>query len=139
MARKRPGDMLSLGFLRGGKLQKINVSLTNQSGTTEILAGKRSEFLTSLGATFSAISPRIENELKYYDIEGGVLVSKLVAGSMRQQTEIQEGFVIFEVDGKNIDEPDELIKKLERSKGKSVELKGYYPGRNRSYAYTLKL
>jgi serine protease Do len=138
MARKRPGDKLSLGFLRDGKRKNTIIALTNESGTTEILGGKRSEFLTSLGATFSPISPRVENELKYYDIGGGVLVSKLVAGSMRQQTEIQEGFVIFEVDGKNIGDPDELIKKLERSKGKSVELKGYYPGRNRSYSYTLK-
>ncbi|MEZ4685181.1 MAG: hypothetical protein R3B47_03695 [Bacteroidia bacterium] len=124
--------------MRSGKRRDITVGLTNESGTTEILGGKRSEFLTNLGATFSPVSPRVQNELKYFDIEGGVLVSKLVAGSMRQQTEIQEGFVILSWTEKISAIPTSLSSGW-NAPGNSVELKGYYPGRNRSYTYTLKL
>lgn len=139
LARKRPGDRLEVGYIRNGTRRNASIRLTNETGTSEILGGKRSDFLTGLGASFSPISSKIKNELSYFDIAGGVRVSKLVAGTMRQQTEIQEGFVIFEVDGNAILEPEDLIKKLERSKGNSVELKGYYPGRNRSYTYSIKL
>ena len=139
LGRKRPGDQLSLVYLRDGKRRNANISLTNETGTTEILGGKRSEFLTSLGAAFSSISERTQNELKYFDIEGGVRVEKLVAGTMRQQTEIQAGFVIYELEGNPVKSPEELIKKLERAANREVELKGYYPGRNRSYSYKLKL
>lgn len=138
LARKRPGDDLRLTVLRNGKRVPFSLSLTNESGTTDILGNKPKEILTQLGVSFAPIPDRIRQELKYYDIEGGVLVEKLVAGKLRQQTEIQAGFVIFEIDGKSINDPDVLVKKLETARG-LVKIRGYYPGRNRSYAYELKL
>lgn len=139
LARKRPGDKLRVAVLREGERREFDLALTNESGTTEILGGKRSEFLTSLGANFGPISARTKSELQRFEINGGVRVNKLVAGQLRQQTEIQEGFVIFELDGESVSNPDDLIRTLEQSKGKKVAIKGYYPGRNRSYLFDLEL
>lgn len=138
LARKRPGDQIELSVLRKGKPMTFTASLTNQQGTTDILAKGRSEFLKELGADFGELNDRELAALARYDILGGVKVTKLYAGKLRQSTSIREGFVILKVDGQPITDSEELTDRLENTRG-NIRLEGYYPGSTRLFAFDLEL
>lgn len=139
LARKRPGDQVSIDVLRDGKPQSFLVSLTNQEGTSEILGTGRSDLLKQLGADFGELSESDKKDLARYNIPSGAKVSKLYAGKFRQQTEIKVGFVILKVNGDPIKGKDELNNILEKEKGRKIEIEGYYPGYTRLYSYSMEL
>ena len=136
LARKRPGDHVAATILRGKQQKELRISLTNQKGTTEILAGERSELMTELGARFSELSKEEKKQLQSYDIPGGVRVSKLFAGKLRQKTRMQEGFVILQINSHPVTSVQQLLRRLEQAKG-AITFDGYYPGLGRE-RYLLK-
>lgn len=139
LARKRPGDQVTVDILRDGQPKSFLVSLTNQEGTSEILGQGRSELLKELGADFAELSEREKKELAQYNISGGAKVSKLYAGKLRQNTEIRVGFVILKVNGNSILDKEELNKILEEERGNEIKIEGYYPGYARLYSFSLEL
>lgn len=139
LARKRPGDQVSIDILRDGKPQSFLVLLTNQEGTSEILGTGRSELLKELGADFDDLNDREKKELDRYNIKGGAKVAKLYPGKIRQDTEIKVGFVILKVNGDPIKDKEELNRTLEKEKGKKIQIEGYYPGYTRLYSYSVQL
>lgn len=132
--RSRPGDYVFVKYVRDGRERETQVQLTYRDGSTEFKAEARSEILTDLGI---ALGPADKKVLRYYDLDHGVKVDKLVAGRIRQSTNMREGFVILKVNEKEMHDAEELISFLESSNGK-LEFEGFYPGRNRLYRYTLE-
>ena len=135
IARNRPGDVISVTVNRKGSLKTLQVQLTDVYGKTNIEAAPRREILSRLGAEFEEADSRI---LDKYDLDGGVQISKLVAGEIRRQTEIEEGFIILKVNGEEVGSPESLIRRLERSKGR-VNLEGFYNGDRYLREYTFNI
>ncbi|MEL6649865.1 MAG: hypothetical protein AAFQ87_03565 [Bacteroidota bacterium] len=70
------------------------------------------------------------------DIEGGAQLESLRRGTLRQYTDIREGFIITHVDGEPVKNVDQLDKTLKSKKG-NIMLEGIYPnGLKRFYAFS---
>lgn len=122
ITRYRPGDEVELQVNRKGELKQLKVTLNNREGNTTIEKKEFKEILNILGAYFQDLDSEVAEQL---GIEGGVKVTALFAGKLRQQTRIKAGFIITKVDGQPIKKVKDLARKLESKKG-GVMLEGIY-------------
>ena len=111
---KSPGDKLNLGYIRNGKLAETAATLLNINGETGVVQRKvySSELLQ---ATFESI-PKVEKEL--YKIKSGVKVSQVGAQGFVRRMEIGEGYIITAINQKPVDDPEQLVKLLEKYTGR---------------------
>ncbi|TAD99130.1 MAG: Do family serine endopeptidase [Bacteroidetes bacterium] len=134
IGRKRPGDKVTVIVHRKGEEKKLEVSLKNMAGNTEISTVEKNEITNALGATLENLS---KEDQKKYKLDAGVKISKIYAGKLRSQTDIREGFVITKVNKTKVSSVEELTKILEKEKG-GVLLEGTYDG-EKSHFYGLGL
>ena len=129
IGRHRPGETVELTVLRNGSERKIDVTLRNREGTTDVVKkGTPAQVLAALGASFETLS---KEDAKAEGLDGGVRVKAIGPGKLIQQTDIREGFIITKVDKKKVTTKEELVKKLENVEG-GILLEGKYPGSNRT-------
>jgi Do/DeqQ family serine protease len=122
IARHKPGDEVTLKLDRKGEEKTVSAVLKNNEGNTKTEVRPRNEVENQLGADFAPLSPE---SAKKMNIEGGVKVTKLYPGLLRQQTNIQEGFIITSIDGKPVKTVDDVTKALKDKKG-GVLIEGFY-------------
>jgi Do/DeqQ family serine protease len=134
IGRSRPGDFLDLRFFRDGQYRNAKVQVTDANGSTSLKAVERSEALAELGLELRDLS---DTELRRLGVERGVLISRLNAGKVRQQTDIRENFVVLKLNERTVSSAEELRKLLEAARG-DVTLIGFYPGYGRLYSYSFK-
>ena len=132
---KRPGDKIEVGVNRGGKVLTYNAILKNRNGTTELMKVERLEILTALGAELSSVDAETLDKL---NLKNGVKITRLSAGKLRSETDIREGFIITRIDGKEVSDPDEVVKILKNRNG-GVLIEGVYEGSSKVYYYGLGL
>lgn len=133
VTRYKPGDKISLTYLRGGKENTVSLTLKNKAGTTDIV--KTTGILEKLGAELVAIDSKTAATNQ---INGGVLVKKIGDGLLKK-TRMQEGFIITSVNDQEIKSVNELDKILSINKGRKVKIEGVYPGFESTYPYPLDL
>ncbi len=133
VTRYKPGDKISLTYLRGGKENTVTLTLKNKAGTTDIV--KTTGILEKLGAELVAIDSKTAAANQ---INGGVLVKKIGDGLLKK-TRMQEGFIITSVNDQEIKSVNELDKILSINKGRKVKIEGVYPGFESTYPYPLDL
>lgn len=131
IAQRRPGDRLDITVNRDGSERIFNVVLNNRDGNTDIVKKRMLKALASLGAQFETVDKDLANKLQ---IDGGVQVKDLQAGKLKKQTNMQPGFIITKVDGRNVSSVEELEKYLEKKKG-GVMLEGVYEDYPGEYYY----
>ncbi|MCB9304406.1 MAG: Do family serine endopeptidase [Lewinellaceae bacterium] len=122
IARHHPGDELAIKVNRKGQVKAFNVRLNNREGDDNLIASRKSEVFSKLGAEFKAIDAATARKL---DVAGGVRVEKLFPGKLRNQTDMREGFIITSADGQKVSTPEELEKVLKNKQG-GVMLEGVY-------------
>ena len=133
VTRYKPGDKISLSYLRNNKENTVNLSLKNKGGNFDVV--KSQTIIDRLGGTLETIDKK---KAAGYDIPGGVLV-KSVGSGLLSRTKMQDNFVIISVNGQPINTLDQLKLALEKAKGYTVKLEGIYPGYEGSYGYPLNL
>ena len=122
IARKRPGDKVVLDLVRNGKNKQLTVTLKSNSGTTKVNKKEHQVLLGMLGADFEVIDTEIA---KKNNIDGGVRVTSIFAGKLRKETQIREGFIITQIDGRKIKTVNDVMEALENKKG-GVMIAGIY-------------
>lgn len=132
IARYKPGDKISVTYIRDGKENTTSLTLKNKSGNYEVV--KTETVFDDLGGTLVTID---KQTAKKNDVTGGVQVQKLGNGPLKN-TRIQEGFIITSIDGQDVNSVDDLKNILNNSKG-TVRLEGIYPGYDGTYTYPLSL
>ncbi len=135
IARHRPGDKVKISVNRKGTEKEIDVVLNNREGKTALLKRENKEILSILGADMQDLDKETARKL---DIKGGVKITKIYAGKLRQQTQIREGFIITKVDGKEVKSVKELTEVLKDKKG-GVMLEGVYEDIPGTYYYAFGL
>lgn len=120
IARYKPGDNLSVTYLRNGNTKTTTVSLKKQ--TNEAIM---------LGASFKSLTAE---EKKKYGINGGVVVSDVGKGALAKQTQMKNGFVILNVNDQPVGSVAELQGILASQAG-NIQLGGFYPGARGMYYY----
>jgi serine protease Do len=122
IGRHRPGDEVSITVDRKGKEMSYTVKLANQKGVKKVLAKEQQDILDILGATFENIDSKTAEKL---NIDGGVRVKELNNGLLKNQTSINEGFIITGVNREKVKSIDDIRKALKDSKG-GVLIQGIY-------------
>jgi len=135
IAQHRPGDKVKVTVNRKGEEKTIEVVLNNREGRTALLKRENKEILSILGADMQDVDKETARKL---DIKGGVKITKIYAGKLRQQTQIREGFIITKVDGKEVKSVKELTEILKDKKG-GVMLEGVYEDIPGTYYYAFGL
>jgi S1-C subfamily serine protease len=132
VARYKPGDKISVTYLRNGKENTVNITLKNRAGNFDIV--KAETALEKLGGELVNVDPAVA---KKNNIDGGVSVKKLggaIAGSR-----IQEGFIITSVNGKPVKTIDDLRTALANVRGTAF-FEGIYPGfPDETYRYPVSI
>ncbi len=135
IAQHRPGDKVKVLVNRMGTEKEIEVVLNNREGKAGLLKREHKEILSILGADMQNIS---KEKAKKLDIKGGVKITKIYAGKLRQQTQIREGFIITKVNGKEVKSVKEFTDVLKDLKG-GVMLEGIYEDIPGTYYYAFGL
>lgn len=133
VTRYKPGDKISVTYVREGRENTVNLTLKNKVGNTELV--KSETILEKLGAQLETLDKK---KAQTYDIDGGIVVKSLGNGALKT-TRMQEGFVITSVNGQTVTNLDDFKKALESNKGYTVKLEGIYPGYEGYYSYPLNL
>lgn len=133
VTRYKPGDKISLTYIRGSKESTVSLILKNKLGTIGIV--KTTDILEKLGAELAAVDSKTAAANQ---IAGGVVVKKIGEGLLKR-TRMQEGFIITSVNDQEIKSVAELDKLLTLNKGRKVKIEGIYPGFEGTYPYPLDL
>ena len=139
IALQRPGDKVALKVLREGKEKDLSLVLKKLgSGNARVsVAESDVNILDKLGAEFETYPAEKAEEL---DIEGGgaVMLKRLTAGKLKNQTSIQEGFIITKLDNQRVHSVEEFMELLSRKSG-GVMLEGMYEDRPGIHYYAFGL
>jgi len=132
IARYKPGDKISISYLRNEKEYTVNnVLLKNEDGTTEII---KTSVLDKLGADLISLQ---KTDAARLGIRGGVFVNDVGSGLLKKQTNMKAGFVILKAGGQPVASVDDLKKALQKQ-GK-LQLEGMYPDYTGVYYYNVDL
>jgi S1-C subfamily serine protease len=132
VAGYKPGDKISVTYLRGSKEYNTNVTLKNRTGTYDVV---RTSVLDNFGADFETLDKKKATE---YGIKGGVLVKRIGKGLIDEQTRMRDGFVIYKANGQEVKSLEELTAALNKGQ-KRVMLEGLYPGYDGVYQYPIEI
>lgn len=129
VSKYRPGDWVELLCIRGGELKTLQVELRDATGSTRIVDRSEAEWIEALGAQLTPLSAEDNRE---FGGQGGVVVRKIRPGNLLDAG-IREGFVITEVDGREVKEVSDLVQAFASAEG-GLLIEGFYaPGKKAYY------
>ncbi len=126
---KRPGDKMSITYLRNKKSQTKTITLKNAQGTTSVI---KAADLDVLGGNFRQISAEQKQQL---NISYGVEVIKVNSGVLKDAG-ISRGFIIQKINDNNIATLDDLqknVKSASTSKDPVLYIQGIWPTGKKAY------
>ena len=129
MAQKRPGDKVTVTYLRNKKKQTATLTLKNQQGNTKVV---KNADLDVLGGTFRAITEQQKEQL---NIGYGLEVLKVSGGKLKDAG-VPKGFIIQRANDKSIKSIDDLqavVKDASTSKEPVLYVQGVYPTGKKGY------
>lgn len=119
LSRYKPGDKISIGYLRNNKEYTTNATLRNAEGNMDIV---KAGILELLGAEMSALNADVAERL---EIDGGVVVTNINGGLIKKQTSMKASFIILKVNNVRVKSVEALKNALQDKK--QVRLEGFYP------------
>jgi serine protease Do len=134
---KRPGDKISVTIDRKGKQVIVPVTLRNREGNEEVVKRETRSGVASLGLNLEDLDAK---ELKDLELKNGVRVRDLANGKVAKYTDMREGFIITQVDGKpatSAKQVNDLLGK--KSPGETIMFSGVYENFSREYIYALRM
>lgn len=133
IAQHKPSDKVIVNVNRDGAEKAITVTLKSSAGT--LVAEKSIQTLDNLGIELQDLTAQ---QKKAWDVETGVQVSQINAGKVRQNTDMQDGFVITKIGKTPVGSVQQAMKALEGKKG-GVMIEGIYPGSQETQYYAIGL
>lgn len=133
LAYHRPGDKVKFVIKRGKETKEINITLTNQRGTTALEKSKslKSEYL---GAEFEEVTKLEKEKL---GITGGARIFNINSNGQIRKMSLPEGFIITAFNRKTYNSLQELITAMENASG-NIRIDGINPnGSKASYSFYL--
>jgi Do/DeqQ family serine protease len=130
-----PGETVRVKVLHKGQESVKELRLLNRQGNTDIVELSNATAESVLGASFNDLSKR---ELNFYRITGGVKVTNLGDGLLRQSG-VKKGFVITMINGRIISDTGDLEKFFRNNQDKYLAIEGVYDNGYYKYTYTIQL
>jgi S1-C subfamily serine protease len=126
---KRPGEKVTLTFMRDKKKMTKTVTLKNAQGNTQIV---KTADLDVLGGNFRAVT---DQQKKALEINYGLEVTKVSNGALKTAG-INKGFIIQEINDtpmKSLDDLQTIVKSASTSKDPVLYVKGIWPTGKKDY------
>lgn len=111
VARNRPGDEISVTYLRNGTESKVTATLRNTEGTTEMVRNVYDNQIE--GAVFEDAD---NDDMTRYDLKGGVKSIRVEEGKWKESG-LKEGFIITKIDKVDIIDLEDLHLVLKNKSG----------------------
>jgi len=122
IGRHHPGDKVDVTVNRKGKEKSFTVELEGRNGERKLASADQQDIIDLLGATFESLDQKTAENL---GIDGGVIVTDLGNGLLKNQTNISKGFIITGVNHEKVTSVDDIRKALSDQKG-GVLIQGIY-------------
>ena len=123
IARHRPGDKISLSYLRNGRSSNTSVTLKGQEAA-EAIASTGSALRSRLGANFA---PLPNSAKQYYSIKSGLVVTSVERDSFFERYGLTRNTVITQVNGRPVNSISELDNALAASRNGIARIEGITP------------
>lgn len=134
VAKYRPGDKISVEFIRDGKIRQTTVQLKNKFNTVAAVENSK-DILNDLGISVENLTAK---EMSQLGVESGVRITDLKNGKLAQSTDIRKGFIITQIDDQPVRNVEDFTNILKDKSGK-VMVEGIYPNRKESYLYAFRM
>ncbi len=134
LGRYRPGNNITIEYIRDGKRNKAKVLLKNKSNDTSIVKASEKGVLKDLGFELRDLT---RTERRQLNLEG-VKVISIFRGSIIARTNMDPGFIITKINEFPVSDVGSLISELKKSQGK-VMLEGIYENYAGEYGYSFSL
>ncbi|MBR3496590.1 MAG: Do family serine endopeptidase [Prevotella sp.] len=129
IAQKRPGDKITINYLRNKSKKSATLTLKNEQGNTKVV---KNADLDVLGGTFRAITDQQKEQL---NIGYGLEVMK-VSGGRLKDANVPKGFIIQRANDqsvKSIEDLQKIVKEASTSKEPVLYIQGVYPTGKKGY------
>ena len=129
IAQKRPGDKVTVKYLRNKREKSVSLTLKNAQGTTKVV---KDADLDVLGGQFREIT---ESQKKELQIAYGLQVTKISGGKLKEGG-VPQGFIIQRVNEepmKTISDLQDAVKKASTSKEPVLYIQGIMPTGKKAY------
>ena len=129
LVNKRPGDKVTVAYLRKKAKKTVSLTLKNEQGNTGIV---KDADLDVLGGTFRPVT---EQEKKDMNIAYGLVVTKVNSGALKDAA-VYKGFIIQQANDapmKTLNDLQKAVKEASTSKDPVLILKGVSPTGKKAY------
>ena len=129
IAQKRPGDKITINYLRNKNKKSATLTLKNEKGNTKVV---KDADLDVLGGQFRAVTDSQKEQL---NIGYGLQVMKISGGKLKDAG-VPQGFIIQRVNDqpmKSIDDLQKIVKDASKSKEPVLYIQGIYPTGKKGY------
>lgn len=123
IAQYSPGEKVIVEVRRSNSVKMLSVVLKNEKGTTAIVRSADSFYNKLLSAELQPLSQDEKDKMR---LAGGLKVVRIEEGILKQGG-INEGFILYEIDGNRIKTQQNFEDVLNKSGSNVVRLKGMYP------------
>lgn len=134
LAQKRPGDKISITYLRDKKKATKSVTLKNEQGNTKVV---QKADLDILGGNFREVTAETK---KHLGISYGLEVTKVSNGRLKERG-VSKGFIILRINDtpvKSVDQLQDVVKEASTSREPVLYIVGLHPTGKKDY-YTIPL
>ena len=129
IAQKRPGDKITISYLRDKKKKEATLTLKNEQGNTKVV---KNADIDVLGGQFRAITDQQKEQL---NIGYGLEVLKVNGGKLKDAG-VPKGFIIQRINDesiKSIEDLQKVVKEASTSKEPVLYIQGIYPTGKKGY------
>ena len=123
IAQKRPGDKITINYLRDKKKKEVTLTLKNEQGNTKVV---KNADIDVLGID---VRPITDSQKQQLEISYGLEVLKVNGGKMKDAG-VPKGFIIQRANDepmKSFDDLQEAVKNASKTKDQMLVIKGIYP------------
>lgn len=134
VSRYRPGDKITIGYVRNNKQMKANVTLMNAEGTMDVVSTNK--FQQDLGVQLKPISDTVKEAL---GIDAGLEVVSST-GKFREQG-VEQGYIILKINNRNmtsVKDFENVYNDAQKS-NKTLNIAGVYPTTGKITYYKIEL
>ena len=129
IAQKRPGDKITINYLRNKSKKTATLTLKNEQGNTKVV---KNADIDVLGGQFRAITDQQKAQM---NIGYGLEVLKVNGGKLKDAG-IPKGFIIQRVNDesiKSIEDLQKAVKEASTAKDQVLYIQGFYPTGKKGY------
>ncbi len=129
IAQKRPGDKITINYLRNKSKKTATLTLKNEQGNTKVV---KNADIDVLGGQFRAITDQQKAQM---NIGYGLEVLKVNGGKLKEAG-IPKGFIIQRVNDesiKSIEDLQKAVKEASTAKDQVLYIQGFYPTGKKGY------